>query len=93
MIELVISGVVAIRGRRVEAKSKAVFTRGDDVKIVAHEPATDMTLGGETIGPRYIAWTFVFSLRDRIELAKADWRAGRRKLPDFDHDEAIPLPA
>jgi len=52
-----------------------------------------MTLGGETIGLRCIAWNFVSSLRDRIELAKADWRAGRRKLPDFDHDQAISLPA
>ena len=24
--------------------------------------------------------------------AKADWRAGRMKLPDADHDEFIPLP-
>ena len=31
--------------------------------------------------------------RTRIEQAKADWRAGRMKLPDLDHDEFIPLPA
>ena len=30
--------------------------------------------------------------KDRIEQAKADWKAGRMKLPDLDHDEFIPLP-
>ena len=28
----------------------------------------------------------------RIEQAKADWRAGRMKLPDLDNAEFIPLP-
>ena len=29
---------------------------------------------------------------ERIEQAKADWRAGRMKLPDRDQEEFIPLP-
>ena len=51
-----------------------------------------MLLGGEPIGERFIEWNFVSSSKDRIEQAKADWRAGRMKLPDLDHDEFIPLP-
>ena len=51
-----------------------------------------MILGGEPIGERYIEWNFVSSSKERIEQAKADWRAGRMKLPDLDHDEFIPLP-
>jgi hypothetical protein len=51
-----------------------------------------MLLGGESLGPRYIEWNFVSSSKERIETAKADWRAGRMKLPDLDHDEFIPLP-
>ena len=51
-----------------------------------------MTLGGEPLGPRFIEWNFVSSSRDRIEQAKADWRAGRMKLPDLDNAEWIPLP-
>ena len=51
-----------------------------------------MILGGEPLGERYIEWNFVSSSKERIEQAKADWRAGRMKLPDFDHDEFIPLP-
>jgi hypothetical protein len=35
----------------------------------------------------------VSSSKERIEQAKADWRAGRMKLPDLDHDEFIPLPS
>lgn len=88
----VTSGAIEVDGRRIAAGSMAVFRRGGDVKIVALEPATVMTLGGEAIGPRYIDWNFVSSSRERIEQAKADWSAGRMKLPDFDQEEFIPLP-
>jgi hypothetical protein len=51
-----------------------------------------MGLGGEPLGHRYLEWNFVSSSKERIEQAKADWRAGRMKLPDLDHDEFIALP-
>ena len=51
-----------------------------------------LAIGGEPVGERFIDWNFVSSSKERIEQAKADWRAGRLKLPDFDHDEFIPLP-
>jgi redox-sensitive bicupin YhaK (pirin superfamily) len=36
-----------------------------------------MILGGATLnGPRYIWWNFVASSKERIELAKEEWRAG-----------------
>ena len=54
------------------------------------EPALD--LGGDPVGERLIEWNFVSSSRDRLEQAKADWRAGRMKLPDADDQEFIPLP-
>jgi hypothetical protein len=34
----------------------------------------------------------VSSSKARIEQAKADWRAGRMKLPDLDKQEFTPLP-
>jgi hypothetical protein len=52
--------------------------------------------GGATLsGPRYIWWNFVASSKDRIEEAKAEWRAedwgkGRFDLPIDDRDEHIP---
>jgi len=88
----VTSGAVEVEGRRLNAGSMAVFGAGGEVRATALEPSTVMTLGGEPVGPRYIDWNFVSSSRERIEQAKADWRAGRMKLPDLDHDEFIPLP-
>ena len=52
-----------------------------------------MVLGGAPVGERFIEWNFVSSSRDRIAQAKADWRAGRMKLPDLDNREFVPLPA
>jgi redox-sensitive bicupin YhaK (pirin superfamily) len=69
-----------------------VFTRGADAVLKATVPAVVMALGGESVGERYIDWNFVSSSQDRIAQAKADWRAGRLKLPDFDNAEFIPLP-
>jgi redox-sensitive bicupin YhaK (pirin superfamily) len=70
----------------------AVFSPGQPVLFTAVTPATVMLLGGEPVGPRFLEWNFVSSSKDRIEQAKADWRAGRMKLPDADDAEFIPLP-
>ena len=51
-----------------------------------------MLLAGEPLGRRFIDWNFVSSSPERIEQAKADWRAGHMKLPDADDQEFIPLP-
>ena len=68
-----------------------VFDKGEDTTIAATARATVMALGGEPVGERFIEWNFVSSSRERIEQAKADWRARRMKLPDFDNQEFIPL--
>ncbi len=45
------------------------------------------------MGPRHIWWNFVSSRKERIEQAKAEWKAGHfRKVPG-DEIEFIPLPA
>ncbi|HEY1283361.1 MAG TPA: pirin family protein [Steroidobacteraceae bacterium] len=88
----VVSGVVDIEGQRFGAGQMLVFKPHSRPVVRAVEAATLMGLGGEPVGERFIEWNFVSSSRDRIEQAKADWRAGRIKLPDFDHDEFIPLP-
>ena len=79
-------------GRTFNAGQMLVFAPGDPVLVTGATDAEIMLLGGEPLGPRVIDWNFVSSSRDRIEQAKADWRAGRMKLPDLDHDEYIPLP-
>jgi redox-sensitive bicupin YhaK (pirin superfamily) len=88
----VASGTVQADGQGFAAGQMVVFGAGAATPIVAETAAVVMLLGGEPLGERFIEWNFVSSSRQRIEQAKADWRAGRMKLPDLDHDEFIPLP-
>jgi redox-sensitive bicupin YhaK (pirin superfamily) len=87
----VASGEVEIDGIVIGAGQMAVLRAGATVVAVARQPSVLIAIGGEPIGPRHIDWNFVSSSRERIEQAKADWRAGRMKLPDFDSEEFIPL--
>ena len=88
----VAKGRVEIDGQAIGTGQMAVFLPGETITFTALEPSTVMLLGGEPVGPRFIDWNFVSSSKERIDQAKADWRAGRMKLPDLDHDEFIPLP-
>jgi hypothetical protein len=88
----VAKGSVEVDGQTLHAGQMAVFAPGETIAFTALEPSTVMLLGGEPVGERFIEWNFVSSSKERIEQAKADWRAGRMKLPDLDHDEFIPLP-
>jgi len=87
----VAAGEVEARQRRFGAGKMLVFDKGEDTTLAAVQHSTLMALGGEPVGERFIDWNFVSSKRERIEQAKADWRAGRMKLPDFDNREFIPL--
>jgi redox-sensitive bicupin YhaK (pirin superfamily) len=89
----VAAGSVEVDGRRFVTGQMLVFAPGKPVLFVGIEPAIVMLLGGEPVGERYLEWNFVSSSKDRIEQAKADWRAGRMKLPDLDNREFTPLPA
>lgn len=48
--------------------------------------------GGAFATTRHVWWNFVSSSRDRINQAKADWRAGRFAPVPGDMEEFIPLP-
>ncbi|WP_397417828.1 pirin family protein [Phenylobacterium sp.] len=88
----VVEGEVDAAGQRLTAGQMAVFKPGQPVLFTAVSEATVMLLGGEPVGERFIEWNFVSSSKARIEQAKADWRAGRMKLPDADDQDFIPLP-
>ena len=81
------AGRVEIGGRIFGTGDMIVFKQGADAAVLALDSATVMLIGGEPLGERFIDWNFVSSSRERIEQAKADWSAGRMKLPDFDHEE------
>lgn len=88
----IVSGKADVDGQRFEAGRMIVFDGPDAIDLRAADDARIMLLGGDPLGPRHIEWNFVSSSRERIEQAKADWRAGRMKLPDLDDGEFIPLP-
>lgn len=88
----VAAGAVEVRGQTFAESRMLVFEPRAEVRFKALTPAMVMLIGGEPIGERFIEWNFVSSSRERIEQAKADWRAGRMKLPDLDNGEFIPLP-
>jgi redox-sensitive bicupin YhaK (pirin superfamily) len=89
---LIVSGAIDVAGQSYDAGRMLVFQPGRAIEIAAAQPSTVMLLGGDPVGERHIEWNFVASSQERIEQAKADWRAGRMKLPDLDSGEFIPLP-
>lgn len=95
----IVEGSISVAGQDFEAGRMMVFRPGDRITVAAgSQGARLMILGGATLsGPRYIWWNFVASSQERIELAKAEWRAanwgkGRFDLPADDRHEHIPLP-
>ena len=88
----VAEGTVVVNGDRFEAGQLLVLRPGDAITIEAETAARVLLLGGEPMdGPRHIWWNFVSSSKDRIEAAKADWKAGRfTAVPG--ETEFIPLP-
>ena len=89
----VIDGMVDIAGDRFEAGRLLVFKPGDSVTIAAVNDAHFVILGGAPMdGPRHIWWNFVSSRKERIEQAKAEWKAGHFGKVPGDEIEFIPLP-
>jgi redox-sensitive bicupin YhaK (pirin superfamily) len=88
----VVKGTIEFSGRSYTEGQMLVFNKGVDPVLVALESTKLMLLGGEPLGERFIWWNFVSSRKERIEQAKADWKAGRIILPPNDNHEFVPLP-
>jgi len=89
----VADGTVSIAEDRFEAGRLLILNPGDGVTVEAVGHARVLVLGGEPMdGPRFIWWNFVSSSQDRIEAAKADWKAGRFAVVPGDDEEFTPLP-
>jgi redox-sensitive bicupin YhaK (pirin superfamily) len=88
----VVKGVIDLSNRSFGTSQLLVLKRGVEVAVVAPQGARLLLLGGAALdGARHIWWNFVSSSRQRIEQAKADWKAGR--FPAVPHEtEFIPLP-
>ena len=87
-----VEGEVQISGDRFTAPQLLIFRPGDRITVNAVTNTRMMFLGGSALeGPRHIWWNFVSSSKERIEQAKADWKAGRFDPVPQEH-EFIPLP-
>ncbi|NQW11743.1 MAG: pirin family protein [Alphaproteobacteria bacterium] len=90
----VAEGAVEVAGDRFECGQLLVLHPGDAIAMTAASAARVLVFGGEPMdGPRFIWWNFVSSTKDRIEAAKANWKAGRFDVVPGDEEEFIPLPA
>jgi redox-sensitive bicupin YhaK (pirin superfamily) len=88
----VVAGEVTIGAERHGPERMIVLPPGSEVSVRAEKDARVMLLGGAALdGARHIWWNFVASSPERIEKAKADWKAGAfAKVPE--ETEFIPLP-
>jgi len=91
----VVSGALRVEGQEgtFGATQLVVLKPGAEVVLTTDQATRLMLVGGEPFPEkRYIYWNFVSSSVERIEQAKADWRANRFARVPGD-DEFIPLPA
>jgi redox-sensitive bicupin YhaK (pirin superfamily) len=90
----VADGSIEIAGQIFEAGRLLVFRPKDPITVTAQTDARFMMLGGEPMdGPRHIWWNFVSSSKERIEMAKEEWKRGRFDIVPGDEKDFIPLPA
>jgi redox-sensitive bicupin YhaK (pirin superfamily) len=88
----IVDGSVMLDGQSYAAGQLLVLRPGAEIVVTAADAARLMLLGGAPMdGPRHIWWNFVSSSAERIEAAKADWKAGRF-APVVGETEFIPLP-
>jgi redox-sensitive bicupin YhaK (pirin superfamily) len=90
----VLAGDIEIGGEQYGPEQLLVLRPGDPVFVHAVSDAHIAVIGGAAMdGPRHIWWNFVSSRKERIEAAKADWKAGRFDVVPGDTVEFIPLPS
>ncbi len=63
-----------------------------EASIRGNGPTRLLAFGGSPVGPRYLWWNYLHSSLEHIESAKAEWRAGRVKLPLGDTESFTPCP-
>lgn len=88
----VVEGALQARDTSIEQYNMVILGNQTGVSITATEDSLIALVGGEPLGKRHIEWNFVSSRKERIEQAKADWKAGRFPKVPGDEEEFIPMP-
>ncbi len=90
---LVAFGSASLDGERLEPFSLYILQPGQAMTLKADSDCRVMLLGGEAFKtPRHVWWNFVSSSRERINDAKAEWKARNFPLVPGDSEEFIPIP-
>lgn len=85
-------GAATAAGQSAKVGEMIVFGDGEKVTVAASGAARVVVLGGEKLAePRHLWWNFVSTSKERIEKAKADWKANTMGLVAGESDR-IPLP-
>lgn len=90
----ILSGELVVAGDRFAADQLVVFRPGDAITLEGGQGGCHVMLfGGAALSSkRHIWWNFVSSSKDRIEMAKEEWRTGRFDIVPGDEEEFVPLP-
>ena len=88
----VASGALQAGDTAIPEHALAVMADRPDLAVTATRPSRIGIIGGERMGRRFVEWNFVSSRKDRIDQAKADWKAQRFPMVPGDENEYIPLP-
>ncbi len=87
-----VDGDLRIDGVPCPAHTMAALDAGKSVLLEADAPVRLAVIGGDPLdGPRYLAWNFVSSRRERLQQAADDW-AAQRFDPVPGETEFIALP-
>ena len=90
---MLVGGEAELDGQKLNEFALYVLKPGYTPLLSSRTGGRLMLLGGQAFRtPRHVFWNFVSSSRDRINQAKADWKAMRFPLIPGDDQEFIPIP-
>ena len=90
---MLVGGEAGLDGQKLDLFTLYILRPGHEARLSSATGGRLMLLGGEAFATqRHVFWNFVSSSRDRINQAKADWKAQRFPLIPGDDKEYIPLP-
>jgi len=90
---MLVGGGAELDGQPLDLYALYILRPGHEARLSSASGGRLMLMGGQAFSTqRFVFWNFVSSSRDRINQAKADWKAMRFPLIPGDDAEYIPLP-